>query len=286
MRISYFLSRFFQSAIPRQAAMTLFALAWSILVFCGEIHDAAKAGNIEKVRALLLADPNLVSSKVQPDVTPLHLAAGEGHKDIVELLLSYKADVAAKSIGGFTPLHYAAMGGRMHVVELLLANKADVNAQAGRMTPLCFAARKGYKDVVALLVASGATVDVKMPLRYTPLHDAAKGGYLDVAELLLANKADVNARNTFSFTPLHYAALEGHLDVVKLLLAHKAEVNAKAQDDWLLYSANLEAYEAPVNLTQLGETNANPIIHTPLYYAARKSHKDVVELLRRHGGHE
>jgi hypothetical protein len=44
-------------------AVTLVALAWGNLAFCGEIHDAAKAGDLDKVKALLNANPNLISSK-------------------------------------------------------------------------------------------------------------------------------------------------------------------------------------------------------------------------------
>ena len=41
----------------------LVALVWSSLAFCGEIHDAAKDGDLEKVKALLKDNPDLVNSK-------------------------------------------------------------------------------------------------------------------------------------------------------------------------------------------------------------------------------
>ena len=43
-----FFSRFCHVPILRRAAVTLVALAWSSLAFCGEIHDAAKSGDLEK----------------------------------------------------------------------------------------------------------------------------------------------------------------------------------------------------------------------------------------------
>ena len=58
-----FFSRLSHSPIPRHAAVTLVVLAWSSLAFCGEIHDAAKAGDLEKVKALLKDNPDLVFSK-------------------------------------------------------------------------------------------------------------------------------------------------------------------------------------------------------------------------------
>ncbi len=87
-------------------------------------------------------------------VTPLHLAAEKGFKDVTELLLANKADVNAKNNLGWTPLHFAAREGSTNVVELLLANKADINAQDNNgRTPLQFA--EGHKDIVKLLRQNG-----------------------------------------------------------------------------------------------------------------------------------
>ena len=65
----------------------LVALAWSSVAFCGEIHDAAKSGDLEKVKALLTGNPNLVFSKDNNGETPLHDAVVTGHKDVAELLV-------------------------------------------------------------------------------------------------------------------------------------------------------------------------------------------------------
>ena len=46
-----------------------------------------------------------------PLLSPLHLAAREGHAESVELLLRHHADVTALADGGRTPLHTAAAGG-------------------------------------------------------------------------------------------------------------------------------------------------------------------------------
>ena len=94
------------------ASVLLFILAWGGLAFCGEIHDAAKGGDLEKIKALLKDNPGLVLSKDDKyGLTPLHLAAFRGHKDVGELLLTSKAEVNAKDNLGLTPLHMAALGG-------------------------------------------------------------------------------------------------------------------------------------------------------------------------------
>jgi hypothetical protein len=54
----------------------LIALACSTPAFCGEIHDAAKKGDLQKAQALLKDNPNLVSSRDSDGgLTPLHVAA-------------------------------------------------------------------------------------------------------------------------------------------------------------------------------------------------------------------
>ena len=98
--------RFCHFPIPRRAAVLLVALAWSSLSFCGEIHDAAKSGDLEKVKALLKGNPDSVSSKDENyGATPLHFAASAAGKDVAELLLTNKAEVNAKDNNGWTPLH-------------------------------------------------------------------------------------------------------------------------------------------------------------------------------------
>jgi ankyrin repeat protein len=62
----------------------------------------------------------LVSSKDDNyGQTPLHLAAGMGHKDVAEVLLAGNAEVNAKSDIGRTPLHLAAVFDHKDVAEVL-----------------------------------------------------------------------------------------------------------------------------------------------------------------------
>ena len=121
------------------------------------IFAAVKKGDLEKVKALLKGNPDLVFIDDGRDGwTPLHYAAHWGHKDIAELLLASKAEVNARANDSLTPLHIAAAQDYKDVAELLLANKAEVNARDDDdITPLHFAADGGYKDVVELVRQHG-----------------------------------------------------------------------------------------------------------------------------------
>jgi hypothetical protein len=230
MSIGSFPNRLLHSPFFRFTIMILFGLIWGCLAFCGEIHEAVKSNDLPKVRKLLKQNPELVSSKDNQDFTPLHLAALNGRRDIVTMLLANKANVNAKDNWGTTPLHWAAARGHTEVAELLLANKAEVNAkedtEAG-FTPLHWAAMNGHRHVVALLLANKADVNANDKRSgLTPLHLAARNAHKDVVELLLANKANVDADDIYDETPLRMAARNGHKEIAELLLANKANINA------------------------------------------------------------
>ncbi len=57
--------------------------------------------------------------------TPLHEAAKEGHKDVVELLIAEGADVNVPNYGSITPLKIAQKNNQTEIVELLREHGAE-----------------------------------------------------------------------------------------------------------------------------------------------------------------
>jgi ankyrin repeat protein len=84
MNTNNFLGRRFHSNISHLAAMALIALACRIPAFCGEIHNAAKKGDLAKVKELLKDHPELVSSRDNVSETPLYWATANGYKSMKE----------------------------------------------------------------------------------------------------------------------------------------------------------------------------------------------------------
>lgn len=100
------------------------------------LHLAARTSNIECVELLLRdgnADPNAEDFDHR---TPLHAAVGKADSafDIIELLISWGANVNSKDVYGFTPLHLAALDGLAQCVELLLYHGADVSTKSKKGT--------------------------------------------------------------------------------------------------------------------------------------------------------
>ncbi|MEI6614222.1 MAG: ankyrin repeat domain-containing protein, partial [Chrysiogenales bacterium] len=65
----------------------------------------------EKVAEILIAKGADVNARNVKKRTPLHNAAGMGHKAVVKSLLTKGAEVNAQDDSGLTPLHTAALDG-------------------------------------------------------------------------------------------------------------------------------------------------------------------------------
>ena len=221
----------------------------------------------------------------------LHLAAMEGHKAVVQLLLERGADIDSKDKGKFgrTPLSWAAENGHQAIVQLLLERGADIDSKDkyGR-TPLWWSVEKVHEAVVQLLLDNGAEVDSKGKYGRTPLSWAAEYGHEAVVQLLLDNGAEVDSKDDNSGeTPLSWAAAKGHKAVVRLLLDKAAEVDSKGkygQTPLLWAAANGRKAVVQLLLDNGAEVDSKDDRgRTPLWWAAAMGHQAVVQLLLANG---
>jgi len=122
------------------------------------IFDIILKGDMEVLRALVETRPDSVNDRDRLGDSPLHHAVARNRADMVDFLLSYKADIHAKNIQGETPLHTAAGAGLLDMVRLLLHHGADVNIRDGKLglTPMTWAALFGRREVVEFLRQNGA----------------------------------------------------------------------------------------------------------------------------------
>ena len=163
-------------------------------------------------------------------ITPLIIAAHNGHLNSVKILLSYKADIEARGtfkIGdevseGCTPLWGAAAADHLAVVELLLEQNADVDSKTSTgSTPLRVAAHEGHLDIVRCLVHRGADVNARNDCNEesTPLAVACYHGLFNVDDILAVAGTYLIQQCNVGRTALHDAAERGHLKIVSELLA-------------------------------------------------------------------
>jgi len=123
-------------------------------------HDILKAvreADPQRLQALLDRNPALVNVKDSCGYTPLHWAAVDGRKEIVEILLKKGASPRALNNFKDTPLHCAAAAGRSEAARILITGGADMNGQNGKgERPLTIACARGHDETARLLKAFGA----------------------------------------------------------------------------------------------------------------------------------
>ena len=210
------------------------------------LHDAVFAGDLDLVNHFItfhMREANVNVERGSSWVTPLHLAARDGHAAIAAALIAASANVSATNREGFAPLHLAAGGEHAAIVSLLIAAKANVNARSGAGSrPLHFAVNRGNAAIVSLLIAATASVNVKSAAGETPLYSAVYNGYSGIVADLIDAGADVKQTvYADGNTPLHWAVFNGRngvgvykggdVDIVAALLAAGATVNVKNSND-------------------------------------------------------
>jgi uncharacterized protein len=205
---------------------------------------AIRTGNLETLRGLLAANPELASSRlggVSGGRTPLHVVAdwpGYYPKGpaVARLLIDCGADVNARGRDGRgeTPLHWTASSDDVDVAEVLVDAGANLEAPDGSIgTPLDNAIGYACWSVARLLVKRGAKVDklwhaaalgmidrlaalltVRPPAERDDISQAfwhaCNGAQRRAAELLLDHGADLNWTPDYAHgTPLDAARMDG-----------------------------------------------------------------------------
>ncbi|ERF76459.1 hypothetical protein EPUS_06120 [Endocarpon pusillum Z07020] len=205
----------------------------------------------------LVADAGISEGDYGPHVSynllvqeaPQH---GEGHDEVVEILLTRGAELDPRDKNGQTPLSRAAGNGFKTTVKLMIECSAQLDSKDNSgQTPLALAATLNHIAVVDRLIQEKADVNAAAAAEggRTALQAAAEGGHLAVVERLIQEKADVNAAAAAweGRTALQAAAGAGQLTVVKRLIQEKADVNAAAAK----YGGGRTALQAAAGAGQL-----------------------------------
>ena len=243
------------------------------------------------VRGKTYVNPNWLDKYGQ---TPILLAVGEGHEEVVKLLLRRK-DVKSDKLdsNGRTLLCCAAQNGHEGVVKILLKRDDIDPNRSGESdkTPLHHAAENGHEGIVKILLERD-DVSPNKPNKYgqTPLCRAAQDGHEGVVKILLErDDVNPNKRDANQKTPLGRAAENGHEEVVKMLL-ERDDVSPDKPDydrQTPLFRAVLNGHEGVVKiLLERDDVSPNKPARsgvTPRLCAIRRGNPGMVALLQPRG---
>lgn len=103
-----------------------------------------------------------VEAAAEDGTTALMIAAGEGHLEVVRVLLNHNARVNAANEAGDTPLHCAVLQNQSEIAAFLLEKGAAVDSRNKTgVTPLMIAAWSGFDGLVQMLLAAGADTELE-----------------------------------------------------------------------------------------------------------------------------
>ncbi|CAL5413466.1 unnamed protein product [Camellia sinensis] len=192
--------------------------------------------------------------------TPLHIAAREGHLDIVKALIecanrldheevesgggAAKEMLRAQNKDNDTALHMAVRNCRnLYVVEWLTKEDPEFThlPNNAKETPLYLAAERQHEDMVSMILKNCKSPAYGGPKGQTALHAAVTNRWQSgSAELLLEWKPDlIKEVDEYGWIPLHYVACygvaaHGDVSVMEELLSQCPDcwemVNSKGQN--------------------------------------------------------
>ncbi|KFY00766.1 hypothetical protein V490_01213 [Pseudogymnoascus sp. VKM F-3557] len=188
---------------------------------------AAREGHLDIVK-MLVEEKAAFTTPLPDEDTPLHSAAYWGHKDVFNYLLDVKGAerlIEYQNVDGWTVLHSAARGG-LEVASLFDHTAIlEVTTKRTKSTALLIAASEGKKEIVILLLNAGSNILAKSEDGRTVLHMAAESGNLETLKEV-ANRIDrktMALEDKMKGTALYSAAFWGkNFEAVCFLMGHEA----------------------------------------------------------------
>ena len=198
--------------------LAVLAQAFALAARAGEIHEAVKTRDLDKIKSLLQASPKLVNQANETGDVPLYIAIFRGDRVLVDLLLTNKAEVDLPANSrGETLLSVAVELGHKSIANSL--RKAGAREDdASRGAAIRHAASRGLREELAVLLAANSRlVNAPDGMGNTALYLAAYTNNKEIVSALLTAKADPNAANKAGGTPYSIARERDDAVVVELL---------------------------------------------------------------------
>ncbi|KAJ7999539.1 hypothetical protein DPEC_G00195470 [Dallia pectoralis] len=257
------------------------------------VHYAAAHGDKQNLELLLEMSFNCLGDVEScVPVSPLHLAAYNGHSGALAVLSETLVSLDIRDAAGRTALYLAAQRGHSQCVEVLLSHGASCHIKERRhkWTPLHIAASNGQTDCLLMLVNRGEKadiIDVVDAQGQTALMLAALGSHTDCVHILLEKGSGTDTADKRGHTALHRAAVMGCEDCVSALLEHGA--SALCRDSRGRTPVHLAASCGHVELLRSllqSATSMDPLDsildysgYTPAHWAAYHGHEDCLDIL-------
>ncbi|XP_069127645.1 transient receptor potential cation channel subfamily A member 1-like isoform X2 [Argopecten irradians] len=198
------------------------SVAWSITDRPCHIFKFAAKGNLSEVQRLYKIDKSRIYIQDSRGFSALHHAAANGHRDVVEFIVTAGADINLQNKNGDTSLHVAVDGDHTDVLNCLLKHSADTTIiNEVFMAPIHLAVDGAkIKALETLLKFSAADIILPGESGFTPLHYCAYKDSDECAKLLLQYGARPCVTCSYGFYPIHIAAKSAAAKTLEVLIKH------------------------------------------------------------------
>jgi len=260
--------------------------------------EAADEGSFESMKHLLEAGADVNYYQGPGSPTAISMTASEGKLECMQLLLAHGADI--DGIGSSAPpLHFAAEENKRNILDYLISKNVNINkTDADGRTALMYAASEGKMTAVRKLVEAGADISIRDNRGVSAKDYAEYEEKYSISKYLQAENphdSDVREENTrgqfisdnnisaYKRPRIHQATLDGLIEKVERMVEQGTDVNTT--DNYgrtPLHIASAEGYNIDMRvLIDLGANVNAPDNQgrTPLMYAAADGKGDAVALL-------
>lgn len=190
------------------------------------LYGTPKVKGGDEAMAILLLESGAEPDRPDADrATPILLACKSGFKRLVKSLLRKGVNLRAQTYGGVfsygeTALSIAAGNGNREIVRMLLEAGADVNQPLRKgVTALASAAASGDVTIVRELIAAGGKASG------IALFAPIRAGRVDILTELIAAGADVNVVDRWGNSVLGSAVQSGHIGIVQAVIRAGAKLD-------------------------------------------------------------
>ncbi|XP_046563927.1 uncharacterized protein LOC124272766 [Haliotis rubra] len=251
------------------------------------LHVACVGGNVDICKYLLSKDIVGIESRGQYNMTPVMMAANNGHRELFDFLVSKGCDLSVVDGDGDTILYVACVGGNVDICKYLLSNDIVGIESRGEYnrTPVMVAASNGHRELFDFLVSKGCDLSVVDGDGDNILHVACLGGNVDICKYLLSNDiVGIESRGQYNWTPVMVAASNGHRELFDFLVSKGCDLSVVDGDgDNIVHVAcfggNVDICKYLLSNDIAGIESRGQYNRTPLMIAANKGHREMFDLL-------